>query len=112
MMTIDIANLIGTPNAILQKFGLQVYEEVKKTTSNGQAVTLRFDDLSNATSGFFHASVGNLYRDLGARYNLLIFVQGLSDHPLWQEKYDDALALAKNPAKAREMDESISALFA
>ena len=112
MTTIDIADLIGTPNAILQKFGLQVYEEVKRITSNGQAVTLRFDGLSNATSGFFHASIGNLCRDLAGDYNQLISVQGLTAHTLWQEKYDDALALAGNPNKAREIDESISALFA
>lgn len=112
MKTIDIAALIGTPNAILQKFGLQVYEEVKATTSTGTPVILRFNTLTNATSSFFHASVGNLYRDLDVQYAQLIRVEGLSNNPIWQEKYDDALAMVDDPSKAREIDSTISALFA
>ena len=108
---IDIARVIGTPNAILQKFGLHLRDVVLKEVESGNTVELDFSTLSNATTGFFHASIGNLYQTLNGRYDKTISIVGLSKNDTWQDKYDDAIDLVKNPEKAQEIDQAIAELF-
>lgn len=111
METLHIAELIGTSNAILQKFGLKVYSTVGEILASHKTVALDFSGISNATTGFFHASVGNLRRDLGENYSRFITIVGL-DNPIWKEKYDEAIEFAVNPEQAHQIDSAISELFA
>ncbi|HEY2581635.1 MAG TPA: DUF4325 domain-containing protein [Mucilaginibacter sp.] len=111
MTTINIAQLIGTPNAIIQKFGLQVFEETKNVIAKGDNVELYFGDLSNTTTGFFHASIGNLFKNYGNRFNTLITVSGIEKKEDWKEKFEEAINLVENPKQATEIDSAISKLF-
>lgn len=111
MTIINIAKLIGTPNAIIQKFGLQVFDEVIKTIESGDNVVLDFGDLRNTTTGFFHASIGNLFRKYGEEFFRLVIVSGIEKKGDWKEKYDEAIDLVKNPHRATEIDFAIAKLF-
>ena len=111
MAVINIANLIGTPNAIIQKFGLMVFDEVKAVIQRDGKATLVFTDLNNVTTGFFHASIGNLVRAYRDKFNSLVEIQGLDKNPDWTEKFQDAIDLASNEKKATEIDQAISELF-
>ncbi|MVM40392.1 hypothetical protein GO730_26600 [Spirosoma sp. HMF3257] len=111
MKTLNVADLIGTPNAILQKFGLQVYDEARSAVEKGEAITVDLSSLKNATSAFFHASFGNLYHFSRDKYAKLVNIKGLDSNPLWQDKYDDAITFAEHPEKAQNNDAAISKLF-
>lgn len=110
MFSINISTVIGTPNAIIQKFGLQIYDIVVETISTGKQVELDFSGLKNVTTGFFHASVGNLYKQYGDEFYTLIQTKGL-DTLDWREKFQDAIEIVKNPSRASEIDRAISELF-
>ncbi len=108
---IDIAQVIGTQNAILQKFGLQVAEFVLIEKSNTDTITLDFSNLNNATSGFFHASIGNLKKELNGSFTSTIKTIGLEKNSTWLDKYNDAIDIVSNPNKANEIDKAIAELF-
>jgi len=108
---LDIADFLGSPNAILQKFGLMVYREAHRIVAAGKSVELYFGNLRNTTTGFFHASVGNLAKDFGSKYEQLVTVTGLEGHNDWVEKYNDAIELATNPEMVKEIDKAIAELF-
>ncbi len=112
MAIVHIASFIGTPNAIIQKFGLQVFEEVSSHLSNREAVVLSFEDLKNATTGFFNASIGNIYKAFPETAEKLLKLEGIEQNPDWIEKVNDAIELVRNPEKAKELDKAIAALFA
>jgi len=111
MTEINIAELIGTPNAIIQKFGLQVFDETVALIDSGNQVLLNFSDLKNTTTGFFHACIGNLYKKYGEDFFQLVNVSGLHKKEDWKEKYDEAINLVRNPDKASEIDYAIAKLF-
>jgi hypothetical protein len=110
MLTIDIARVIGTPNAIIQKFGLQVFQEASKAICSGQKVLIDFSNINNVTSGFFHAAIGNLVKEYGVKFDDLIELRGI-DKAEWKEKLEDAIKIASNPKKGLEIDQAISELF-
>jgi hypothetical protein len=105
MKELKIIEIIGTPHAILHKFGEQVANEVRKYLSEGKQVTLSFEGLKGVTSGFAHASIGQLYADFGqdSIENLLTFTHVSKE--IWKEKIEEAILLATNPAKAQEYNE-------
>ncbi|NVM66885.1 hypothetical protein FHW88_005203 [Mucilaginibacter sp. SG538B] len=111
MTVINIAELIGTPNAIIQKFGLQVLEEAVKIIDSGNQVILDFSNLKNTTTGFFHASIGNLYKKYGEDFFQLVNVSSIDKKDDWKEKYEEAINLVKNPQQASEIDFAIAKLF-
>lgn len=111
MSLIQIHQLIGTPNAIIQKFGLQVFDEASKHLSKGEEVVLSFHDLRNATTGFFNASIGNIYKNFPDTVEHLLKLEGIDSNSDWQEKIDEAIALVRDPAKAKALDQAIAALF-
>jgi hypothetical protein len=108
---IDIAQVIGTQNAILQKFGLQVAEFVLAEKSNTDTITLDFSNLNNATSGFFHASIGNLKKELNGTFSSTIKTIGLEKNPTWLDKYQDAIDVVTKPYMSTEIDKAIAELF-
>jgi hypothetical protein len=110
MARVDIADAIGTQNAILHRFGIKVYEQVLVHYKQGHKVELDFSNLENATTGFFHALIGNLFNDLGHQYSEYVEVRGLGRNPTWKEKYDDAIDFVSNPGKAKAIGD-ISDLF-
>ena len=108
---IDIAEVIGTPNAILQKFGLQVKDLVLSEKDKYDKIVLDFSNLNNATTGFFHASIGNLKKQLNGQFYKTIEVSGLEKNETWKDKFEDAIQAVKNPGRVTEIDKGISDLF-
>lgn len=108
---IVVSEVIGTPNAILHKFGLQVRDVVVKEWKNGNTIELDFSQLNNATTGFFHASIGNLFKEMNGSFEKTVITIGLEKNDTWKDKFEDAINLVKNPQKAQEIDKAISDLF-
>ena len=110
MKTLIIRDIIKTRNAILHKFGLEVYSKVKALIASGEKVTLSFDGLKNVTSGFCNASVGRIYAEY-TNANELLFLDGIDQNPIWKEKIDNAIALAKKPDIIDKRNNAISELL-
>ncbi|NCA75038.1 MAG: DUF4325 domain-containing protein [Alphaproteobacteria bacterium] len=110
MNEVRITDIIGTQNAILHKFGLQVFEVIKPYISSNQPITLSFEGLRNITSGFCNASIGKAFLELSQTAKLLT-ISGIDNHPNWQETIQDSIALATTPDKIKFQEEAISELF-
>ena len=110
MKKLRIIDIIGTPNAILHKFGIQVFESISPILKSNQEVTLSFEGLKNITSGFCNASIGKAYLDFNDAGKLLT-IEGAENNPIWQEKINDAIILARDPEKISIQDTAISELF-
>ena len=112
-MKLSILELIGTPNGIIQKFGLIVFERVEEALKKNptQNIELSFVGLKNATTGFFNASIGNLYQKFGEETDKKIKITGLEDNKDWVEKFNDAKELGLNPDKVKKVDSIIAELF-
>jgi len=96
MIKIKVLDIIKTKNAILHKFGLQVYEHVKPYLQNNQKISLSFEGIDKITSGFSNASVGRLFMDYPNAGNL-IELEGLKHiDPAYRDKIKDAINLAKD----------------
>ncbi len=107
---LNIVEIIGTPNAIIQKFGNQVFELMSSNLNSGASVVLDFAGITNLTSGFCNASIGQIY----TKYPLLaqnITIENIDLSSVWFEKIQDAIALAQNPEKALVIDNAILELF-
>lgn len=111
MTRINVFELLGTPNAILHPFGMQVYQQAKQALTEHQQVTIDMKGIKNATSAFFHASVGNLFRDLGSEFSARVKVVGIEKRPDWQERISDSIELVKNPKRQTETQLEVAALF-
>ena len=109
MPTINILQEIGSPNAILHRFGLHLFEVINREISKGEKVAVSFEGLHNVTSGFMNASFGNLYKRYGRKLDSLMTLE-IHDTD-WKEKFDDAKTLALEPEKAKILDEAIADLF-
>jgi hypothetical protein len=111
MKTIAILDIIHTPHAILQKFGLQLFDYLAPIIANGETIEVSFLGIENATSGFFNASFGNLYKEFGeAVIQRQLVFSDLSD-PDWEEQLEDAKQLALNPERAALLHDAITELF-
>src|ERR1035437_2707893 len=110
MKTILIIDVIGSRNAILHSFGLQVFNEIKPYLSSNQLVTLSFEGIKNVTSGFCNASIGKAYLEF-PHAGELISISGIKDNLLWKEKKEDAIIHASYPEKIKMQDQAISELF-
>lgn len=109
-MVVKVLNIIGTPNAILQKFGWQVHEFVSNKIESGQTVELSFEGLSNLTSSFCNASIGKLYTQYGEILEEKFKIIDIPDE-YWQERIEESKLLALNPEKAKAFDSIIADLF-
>ncbi len=109
---INVVELLNSPNAILHKFGLQLYQAVEPHLASGQNVIIDFSGMRNATTGFFHASVGKLYQEFSDQFDTLVEVKGIEQNSDWLDKFNNAINLVKNPDKANEIDSAIAELFA
>ncbi len=111
MKTIAIHDIINSSHAILQKFGLQLFEHIAPLIANGESVEVSFSGIENATSGFFNASFGNLYKQFGeVVIQRQLTISDLSD-PDWAEQLEDAKQLALNPERAALLHDAIAELF-
>jgi hypothetical protein len=111
MNEIKILEVIGTPNAILHRHGLLVFEKSAFFLSANEQFTLSFEGLKNITSGFCNASVGKLVTAFGDKLGRLMVIKGL-DHKLdWMEKIEEAIQLAKDPARMKRQNDAIAELF-
>lgn len=111
MKKLVIFDVLNTPNAILHSFGMQVYREATNLLKESKCIVIDFSGLSNITSAFAHASIGNLHRDLNEGFKSRVEIIGLEEHPEWREKIDNAIYLAQNPEKREEIEQSLAALF-
>lgn len=107
---LSISDLIGSSNAIIQSQGILVYERVKTEFSSGYDVILDFGKISNLTSGFCHASIGQLYTEFPESKNKVTVI-GIDPDSIWNEKISEAIDLAQDPEKAKRMNDVITALF-
>lgn len=110
MVNIKVLDIINTKNAILHKFGLQVYEHVKPYLQNNQKVCLSFEGIDKITSGFSNASVGKLFMDYPNAGNLIEFVGLKHVDPAYRDKINDAINLAKDENKIKLKNKAISDL--
>lgn len=111
-VVINITNVIGTPNAIIKKFGEELYLTAIPYIRNNTPITLDFSDIKNLTSGFCNASIGKLFLDFPQTADQLISFSHLDENSLWKEKVEDAIYLAKNPEASKMYDSAIASLFA
>lgn len=106
---IKISQLIGTSHALLRQFGISVFETAKQHIEKGETIVLNFDGMDSAATAFFHASVGNLYKLLGSRFEHVVKIENLNQSD-WKWKYEDALALARNPRKEAAIKKALAEL--
>lgn len=111
-VVINITKVIGTPNAIIKKFGEQLYLTALPYITNNTPFTLDFSDIRNLTSGFCNASIGKLFLDFPEATSQLLSYSNLDANSLWKEKVEDAIYLAKNPEESKLYDSAIASLFA
>jgi hypothetical protein len=111
-VVINISSSIGTPNAIIQKFGEIVYKEAYPYISKNTSVTFDFQGVKNLTSGFCNASIGRLFLEFPSTADNLLHFSNLDNNSLWKEKVDDSIRLAKNPEESRLYDSALASLFA
>jgi len=111
MPNIRISELIGTSNAILHPFGMEVYHKAKSILSAHENVVIDFTGINNATSAFFHAAIGNLFRDLGELYFKKVTIIGAEGRPDWQERMIESIELVRHPERQTEAQLEIAALF-
>lgn len=95
---INISQLIGTSHALVRQFGITVFEAAKSQIEKGETVVLDFDGMDSIATAFFHASVGNLYKLIGNRFEYVVKIENLTQSD-WTWKYEQALELARNPRK-------------
>lgn len=110
-MTIKIINIINTPNAILQKFGWEVFEKVAQSLRDGKAVELSFEGIENLTSSFCHASIGKLYAEFGAELDEKLNLAYLKKDNYWLDRVNEAKYLALNPEEQVVINDLIADLF-
>lgn len=108
---INIIDIIGTPNAIIQKFGNKIFEMSSCYLNSGASIVLDFQGISNLTSGFCNASVGQLYSKYPLIASNSIIIENIDSSSVWFEKIQDSIVLAQNPEKAVIIDNAILALF-
>jgi len=108
---IKIVDVIGTSNAIIQKFGNQIFEVASSYLNSGTSIILDFQGISNLTSGFCNASIGQLYTKYPSIASSNIIVENIDQSSVWFEKIQDSIVLAQNPEKAVIIDNAILALF-
>ena len=111
MKNVSVIEIIGTPNAIIQAFGISVYNKILTFVNNNEEIEIDFNGISNVTSGFCHASIGKLYSDYPVYANSKITIKGLLDNPIALEKIQYAIDLASNPEKSKLNNDMISELF-
>lgn len=110
MEKLKVVDIINSSNAILHKFGIEVYEDVSELINEGKPVELSFTGVNNLTSGFCNAAIGNVYQNNPKASDLLNII-GVND-PIWESKIDSAIELASDPHKKSELDSAILELFA
>lgn len=108
---INISKVIGTSNAVIQKFGNQIFDEAFPYLLQGESITLDFQGITNLTSGFCNASIGKLYSTFPEISEDLIEIVNFETNSIWSEKILDAIELARNPERAQVLDEALLALF-
>ncbi|MCA0234920.1 MAG: STAS-like domain-containing protein [Bacteroidetes bacterium] len=111
MTTLSVIELIGTPNAILHQFGMETYYKASEYLQESSNIIIDFNGIRNITSSFFHASIGNLYRDLGETFYERVILRGIDGNLDWQEKIQDSIDLVKSPERAQEDEEFLTSLF-
>jgi len=111
MKNISVIEIIGTPNAIIQAFGINVYNGILPFVKNNIDIVIDFNGISNVTSGFCNASIGKLYSDFPNYAKSKIKIKGLSNNPIAIEKIQYSIDLASNPEKSKLNNDIISELF-
>ncbi len=110
MTTLRITDIIGTSNAILQKFGFLLFDKLDIFCGKGDKVIISFEGINAVTTGFMNASFGNLYKKYGADIENLWELKDLIDDD-WKEKLEDAKMIALSPEKAKIATKAIDDLF-
>lgn len=112
-MKISIIEIINTPNAIIQKFGRIVFNELDSifTKNPEMKVELSFEGLENMTTGFCNASIGALYKKYGNKMDNQLKITGLEGDRNWTFKINRSKNLGLNPQKVEKLDSLVADLF-
>ncbi len=108
--TIGILYLIGTPNALLPKYGDLVFEAARLFLAKREPVELDFSGLRSASTTFFHSSVGELCLAFPDTFDQLVSTVNM-DRPDWKIKFADAIDLARNPYKMEDIRRAMEELL-
>ena len=108
---VNVKEMIGTPNAILGSQGEKLYAALKPLLEQGQPVRLDFEGLRVLNSGFCNASVGRLYREMGAEavQPRLECVNLATDR--MKTALNDAIQLGQNPELLQSMQQAFEEYF-
>lgn len=108
---LNIKEVIGTSNAIVQSLGIRLFEVAYPYLSSGATLEFDFSGVTNLTSGFCNASIGKLYSSFPETAPTHIQISNIDRESIWFEKINESIILASNPEKAEQIDSSILALF-
>jgi len=112
-MKITVIKSINTPNAIIQKFGRKIFNEVDSIFIENPEIIieLSFEGLENMTTGFCNALIGGLYQKYGEKMNNQLNITGLGDNKNWNYKVNRSKKLGLNPKKIEKLDSLVADLF-
>lgn len=92
----NVASILGKPIALLPEDGEEVFKVVAPCLNEGNEVVLDFSGLRNASTTFFHSSIGELCLRFPDKFTALFSTLNM-ERPDWKRKYDDAIDLVRNP---------------
>ena len=108
--SLNVLVIIGTPNALLPEYGDLVFVAARSFLAKGESVELDFSGLRNASTTFFHSSVGELCLAFPDTFDQLVSTAHM-DRPDWKIKFDDAIDLARNPRKMEDIRRAMEELL-
>jgi len=104
--SLKVLEVIQTPNAILGSQGEKLYEALMPLLAAGQVVELDFSDLRVLNSGFCNASVGRIYRELGADKAEAQLITSGTANERQESALNDAISLGQDPDLLKNMREA------
>jgi len=110
MTRLNISQEIGTPNAILLRFGIEMFNKIQCVLNADEIVVLDFKGMNAISTAFFHGSIGKLYQLLKEDFDTRIKVENMGKEE-WIIKYEDAIESVKFPEIEKVRQQAVNALF-
>ncbi|MBI4930504.1 MAG: hypothetical protein HY841_07065 [Bacteroidetes bacterium] len=111
MKTISIKKEIGTTEAILGTFGVQVAKTITQQLKKHEPIAISFKGLKNVNINFTCSMIQPLYKSFPKKtIEKLVTYQDVTDK-FWQSEIEEAISLATNPKKAKIIEEVRNKVF-
>ena len=104
MKTFKVIDIIGTDSAILRRFGVQVFENIKENLKEGE-VTLSFEGVKTANLPFFSALIGEVYSAFPNKAKKSLHLEDIND-AFSKEELEEAIHFATHPDEAEAWNDS------